>query len=90
MAGRPNAKATFKIAATGEFSLVFQMKFTVADQDYSSAGTYDAITAGTGKYLLRRPRKLKRRNRFKVGDSVQVVPSTTNGIGVNCGYCGCN
>ena len=72
-------KATFKIAATGGSAVISELKFTVNTQDFSSAGTYDAITTGTGKVFT--PTTAADAARFLVGDSVQVVASGGNGIG---------
>lgn len=72
-------KATFKIAATGGNAKVSELKFTVNSQDFSSAGTWSAVTTGTGKVFT--PTTAAEANRFAVGDSVQVVAATTNGLG---------
>ncbi len=72
-------KATFKISATGGAATISELKFTVNSQDFSSAGTYSAITTGTGKVFT--PTTAAQADRFAVGDSVQIVASTTNGLG---------
>ena len=72
-------KATFKITASGGAATISEMKFTVNSQDFSSVGTYDAITTGTGKVFT--PTTAADAARFISGDVVQVVASTTNGIG---------
>ncbi len=78
--GATNAtKATFKIAATGGSAVISEMKFTVNSQDYSALGTYDAITAGAARTFT--PAVPANADRFAVGDVVQLVASTTNGLG---------
>ena len=72
-------KATFKITASGGVATISEMKFTVNSQDFSSAGTYAAITTGTGKVFT--PAVLADADRFIAGDSVQIV-STTGAIGL--------
>jgi len=74
-------KATFKISATGGSATISELKFTVNSQDFSSAGTYSAITADNAVTRTFTPTTAAEADRFKAGDSVQIVASTTNGIG---------
>jgi len=79
--GATNAtKAVFKIAATGGSAVISEMKFTVNSQDFSSTGTYSAIAAGAATFTPAAGHAADA-DRFAVGDVVQIVASTTNGLG---------
>ena len=75
--GATNAtKATFKIAATGGSATISEMKFTVNSQDVSTVST-DADANSTGAQTLTVTSTVG----FAVGDVVQLVAATTNGLG---------
>ncbi|TSC78084.1 MAG: cell wall surface anchor family protein [Parcubacteria group bacterium Gr01-1014_24] len=78
--GAANAtKAVFKIQATGGSAVISEMKFTVNSQDFSAASTdADANTTTAQTLTLTTSADTAK---FAVGDVVQLVAATTNGLG---------
>lgn len=70
-------KATFKITASGGSATISELKFTVNSQDVSTASTdTDANSTGATQAL-----SVTSSTGFLVGDVVQLVAATTNGLG---------
>ena len=71
-------KARFNIASTGGTATISELKFTVNSQDFSSPTTTAATATGSTVMI---PTTVADTAKFAVGDVVQIVAATTNGLG---------
>ena len=79
--GATNAtKATFKINATGGTATISEMKFTVNSEDFSSPATSCTNSCATGTDVVTSTTPADA-TRFAVGDVVQLVNASGNGLG---------